>query len=484
MKSFRFFGPVTTFFLLLAAFAMVSGCGGGGGGGGGAAATPAGTGNVAILLTDAPSDEFAAINMRVTRAELLSDSGGHVTIFEGDRTFNLLDLSDAHIFAIRAGVPAGTYGKIRLTLSDLELVFKDSTIPSVHPKLPGNGKLDLNPRGEFRVVPGETLAVQLDVDANKSIHIVETGNEKYQFRPVVFVDIITDAFKERFVKLHGVIADIDDEDREFRLCKTNIALRDATDRPDDGSLRCVEVDATSDTSIFDISGKPVGFADLDNGEEATVFGRLVRDDDEDGDDDAGHDDSHELDDLTLVASLIELGPQNAFLKFAGHATTTVGADRSFQFDVDSGQAITVPASLKVVLQQGTRIIDRHGQALTDADITPGTALTVRGVLDVANDVVFASLVVIASDVNVQLSGTIGANPDTSCGLTVITAGGDRSVKVGAGTGIFLIADGSSKQIGVGELATGQSVDVYGSENTGTGCFDAETIIAFSSAVPL
>jgi hypothetical protein len=443
---------------------------------------------VAILLTDAPSDEFKEINIQVTKAELLSDNGGRVTIFEGDRTFNLLDLTDAEIFAIREGVPAGTYSKIRLTLSEIELVFKDPTIAPVHPKLPGNGKLDLNPRGEFRVAPGATLAVQLDIDANKSIHIVETGNEKYQFRPVVFVDIITDAFKERFVKLHGVIADIDDEDREFMLCRTEIALRDADDLNDDNSLGCVEVEATSSTSIFDDNGKQVGFADLDVGEPATVFGRLVRDDDSNDDDGDELDDSHELDDLTLVASLIELGPESAFLKLAGQATSapvtsTAGGDRSFQFAVNPGQGLTDPTSLTVVLQQGTLIIDRHGKTLTDADIKPGTALTVRGVLDVTNDVLFASLVMVDSAASSSLSGVVGANPDSSCGFSLSTETGDRSIMTGAGTEVFLIASGSSMQISVSDLVPGQPVDVYGSENAGTGCFNAETIIAFPYAAP-
>jgi ABC-type glycerol-3-phosphate transport system substrate-binding protein len=83
MKHSRFFGRISACFLLLAAAFLTAGCGGGGSSGSGSSAAPAGTGSVAILLTDAPSDEFAEINMRVVRAELLSDSGGHVTIFDG-----------------------------------------------------------------------------------------------------------------------------------------------------------------------------------------------------------------------------------------------------------------------------------------------------------------------------------------------------------------------------------------------------------------
>jgi len=32
-----------------------------------------------------------------------------------------------------------------------------------HPRLPGNGKMDLNPRGMFEVIGGETLIIELDM---------------------------------------------------------------------------------------------------------------------------------------------------------------------------------------------------------------------------------------------------------------------------------------------------------------------------------
>ena len=106
-----------------------------------------------------------------------------------------------------------------LTLKDIELVdYNGSNRPkdylTYHPKLPGKGKLDLNSRSNFTVVAGGTLAIQIDMDANKSIHIVKKGKQdEYNFRPVVFIDIVTDAFKERLVKLHGDIYAIDTVDQ-------------------------------------------------------------------------------------------------------------------------------------------------------------------------------------------------------------------------------------------------------------------------------
>ena len=97
-----------------------------GGGSGGSSAVSGGTGSVAIAMTDGAAEDFDEINVTVVKIELLSDSG-RVTIYAGNKTFNLLDLADkAELFAIRDGVPAGRYSKIRLTLTGIELVKKDA----------------------------------------------------------------------------------------------------------------------------------------------------------------------------------------------------------------------------------------------------------------------------------------------------------------------------------------------------------------------
>lgn len=474
MKNLPCLARLSAASLIAFMYALLSACGGGGGGGSATTSVAAaGTGSVAILITDAPSDDFDEINVTTTKIELLSDSG-RVTVFEGNRTFNLLDLTDAQIFAVRDDVPAGVYSKIRLTVTDIVMVDYNGTNNTgddtiVEPKLPGNGKLDLNPRGDFAVVAGETLVVQLDMDANKSIHIVQTGNgQHYNFRPVVFIDIVTDAFEERFVKLHGTIENIDSDDKEFDLCDTDIEVRG-----DDDSRGCVEVDVVDSSSIFDENGMPADFGDLDEGDEATVFGRLYRDRDDD-------DDEHELDDLKLLASLIELGPANAFQKLDGEATSDVDVDDRFSFDVAAGQGFVDGTELTVQLQDGTRIINREGETVSAENIDTGILVSVRGVLDVNTDTLFASLVLVDTNANERLDGTIGANPDGSCGFSVSTASGDRSVRTNVDTEVYRVSDSvnaGSERISVGDLEPGQAVNVYGGEAI-DGCFDADTIISF------
>ena len=472
-------------FFLGLVIAVVASCGSGGSTD--TTNTATGTGSVALLLTDAPSDIFEEINITVVKAELLSDDG-RVTIFKGERTFNLLDLTDVKIFAIREGIPAGTYNKIRLTLTDIELVdYNDSNRPkdylTYHPKLPGNGKLDLNPRGDFTVVAGGTLAIQIDMDANKSIHIVKKGKkDEYNFRPVVFIDIVTDAFKERFVKLHGDIYAIDTQDLSFKLCNTDIPVQMDEDHKKASSRGCVRVETDKTTAIFDING-PATFSDLVEGEPATVFGHLERDTDyhhdSDKDHDGDRDDDREMDDLVLKAVLIELGPETAFLKLNGTATTEVDINNQFDMDVAPGQGLTTPLILTVQIQEGTLLIDRKGNPVKITEINAGNLVNVRGVLDVNTDTLFATVIVVDTDNSEQLTGKIAANPDGVCGFTITDeVVGDRSVATDSNTKAFLVVDGSSSPISVSELYASQSADVYGSSNSATSCFDAHTIIAY------
>ena len=447
----------------------------------GSSDTAPGTGTVALLVTDAPSDIFEEINITVIKAELLSENG-RVTVFEGERTFNLLELTDARIFAIREGVTAGAYSKIRLTLSDIELVdYMGTDDPAddaiYHPKLPGNGKLDLNPRGEFNVVAGGTLTIQIDMDANKSIHIVKKDNkDEYKFRPVVFIDIVTDGFEERYVKLHGDIEAINSSDQSFKLCNTNIPVQMGEGLIDDSNRGCVRVETTTNTAIFDSNGKPAVFANLLEYEEATVFGRLQHDADDDSVEAADIDDERELDDLVLKAALIELGPVIAFHKLNGTATSTVDSNNLFTMDVAPGQGLITPLNLNVQIQDGTILINRKSSPVTSAAIGTGKLVNVRGALDVIGNTLYASLIVVDTDSSSTLTGTIGANPDSVCGFTLVTADGDRSVKTDSNTNAFLIVDGSSSAINVSALSTDQIADVYG--NYANGCFDAHTIIAY------
>ena len=144
------------------------------------------TGQVALLVTDASVEDFSSIRITVTQVELLSEELGQQTIWEGRQEIDLLELSlNSEIFA-GGEVPTGVYDKIRLHVDPDSLVF----VPPADFRLPGNvAKIDLNPRGKFEVSENETLWIQLDFDASKTLAVSNGGI----LRPVVFVDIIGDS---------------------------------------------------------------------------------------------------------------------------------------------------------------------------------------------------------------------------------------------------------------------------------------------------
>ncbi len=69
------------------------------------------------------------------------------------------------------------------------------------------------------------MALQLDMDAGKSIHIIEKGNctnkpdKCFNFRPVVFVDVIDKDFDSKLVRLNGVIKEVDSVEEYLLLCE-------------------------------------------------------------------------------------------------------------------------------------------------------------------------------------------------------------------------------------------------------------------------
>jgi hypothetical protein len=143
--------------------------------------------------------------------------------------------------------------------------------------------------------------------------------------------------------------------------------------------------------------------------------------------------------------------------------------------VDAGQGYATPLTLSVQIQDGTILINREGNPVDSSAIDNLKIVSVRGVLDVDNKTLFASLIIVDTDSSSKLTGTVGANPDNSCGFTLMTADGDRSIATDSNTKAYLVTDGSSDPINVADLS-GQTADVYGEDVNG--CFAAHTIIAY------
>lgn len=485
---------------------VLTACGTGGGGDGSASSqgsAGAGTGTVGILFTDATTDDFDAIKITIHRIELLAVDGERVEVFfsAAGETVDLLQLANVSQLISLADVPAKFYEKIRLTLSKLELIRDGQVIAA--PKLPGNGKLDLNPRMTFFVEPASTLLLEIDIDAKKSIHIVRQGNGGYHFRPVVFVKLLRAGQLGKLVRVHGVIKEIerdDDGGREFELCPQRFMLaQHHEDDHEDDRERCAEVKVTNDTSIFDENADPVDFSALAVGAEVTVFGRFQKDDDEDKhhqssssddvDDDHGERDRHH--DLHLNAFVIEIGPLGTFTSLDGEVVTSptpVNAVTAFDFTVDPAQnGIPAGTRLSAQLQAQTKVFSKSGVELDSSAIQPGRFGTVNGILLLSNtvpDAIKLTLVVLdlLPDQVVKLSGIIGQiNPENRQFELETATDTKECVVAPVGTQIVRVVSSSSglssELVGFDALETGQEADVFGATYE-AGCLVARLIVIF------
>ena len=317
-------------------------------------------------------------------------------MFSGEKTFDLLTLANVtEIFSVTHIAP-GTYNKIRLTLTKVELVKKDGS--RVFAKLPGNGKLDLNPRGSFVVTAGATVLIQLDMDAEMSVKPVSTGQgDEYEFRPVVFVKIVTDKFGTKLVRLRGAVNNLDALAGTFDICRIEVQGLLLDDDEEDGKPYCVMVDtAQAPASFFDINGDPASISNLENSDIVTAVGRFVFDgvtiassknrnrgddrssdnnshddnssDDSSSDDDSS-DDNNDRGNLVLNAEVVWQGD---FAEVNGIARSEVTTDTDkgtwFKFEVLPGQGYAFDAPIAVILQDGTKLFNRAGLPLDNAAI--------------------------------------------------------------------------------------------------------------------
>jgi len=397
--------------ILSATMLAITGCGGSSGGG------SAQTGQVSVVFTDGPTDEYEQILITLTRMTLIG-AGGQVVIYDGGPiTFDLLQLRDRADFAFSQRVTVGEYNKIRLEVAEVTLVdlgdVADPTddVEVVLDKLPANGKIDLNPRGPISILADRATVVELDMDARRSFQVVNTGNGGLRLRPVIFVNVYDDeiVLPNRITRVFGTVESVDVDASSLVLCDLQfVAQLGGLPAPNDGA--CVQVFAAG-ASAFDAAGMAVEFAtlaaDIDNTPEAQLtaigFPTLP----------ATTADSIVLE---LDAVTTELGPRKTDSE-PGWETTpgTIVSDLTMD-NCDAAQCVDfLPAAeataLTVQLQPETRVFTRDGTELSQADLGADVAGTFDGLRVAVSDAeqLLASLFITGPDAGGDLvSGTLTA----------------------------------------------------------------------------
>jgi hypothetical protein len=467
--------------LILALSTLVS-CGGGGS----ASIGPSGA-TVGIALTDAPTSQYDEVLATITAIELIGN-GTAVPIFSGSETVDLLKLGDyAELFTVAEDVPVGDYSKIRLRVAGLTLIDRDEAgniIESIDADLVANGKLDLNPRGPFTLVAGETLVISLDFDVAKSLKITTTGNGRVIVRPVIFVDILPSGPLAKLARVHGTV-DAVSGDGSFRLCQTALVVQGALDGDLAPGARCLRVSTDGATGIFGPDGLPQEAVPLP-GDALTVVGRLRPLADGEADDNDGIDEPADDDRFGLLAFVIEAGPLGTFDRLRGTAASAVdpGTDR-FDLDVDPAQGIVSDVPVATQLYPKSRIFSRRGDELSRSAIQTGRSLIADAVLALGagpggSALLRTPLVVIdLAPAPADLIGEVLSLDAVARTLLLATDSGDLCVDATTAE-IFIVGQVGdrfeTRRGSFGDLVIGQELTAFGSAGAG-GCLAAITIIA-------
>jgi hypothetical protein len=487
---------------LLMAALILAACNSGSSSGTAAVSSSPTTGSVGILLTDGPTDQFCSIMLIVNAVKLISDEG-HVTIFEGSRRVDLLDLRDNNeLITVGRRVPAGTYEKIRLEIDNKEVrLFEcdddgDRIFPPEIADVP-SGKIDLNPRGEFDLEGGSLMLIQLDMDAEKSIHAHQTGNGmKWKFRPVVFVDIFTANAPDRLVRLTGTIENIASDPDRFDLCDSHVVSRPlngdsgprvmTADNDDNGNGdngddpdrdTCVEIRVVEATSIFLEEAEPGEFGDLEEGRTATVLGRFLL---------SGED-------LRVLAELVQQDPDTVE-KVRGTIASKV-VEGVFELEVDPDQIADLPEDLiDVLIQKGTKIYSRRGELLDPEKVDPiqlGRRARVVGFVDLTEgeEQIYSTVIVVdlSEDPLESTSGTFLSWDETEREMQLDSDPAIVCVPEEANVYLGQIVEGSVrfKEVPDPSVFTRSVTEVTALGRTNAeDCLEASTVIGFDQEVSI
>jgi len=376
---------------------ILLGCSGGGGSGGGGD-TSTGMGTAAVLIKDAPTEEYKNIVLCISQATL---EPGSITLFESDNCVevDLLDHQEKPFLLTVKDIPAGTYNQIKLKVDYIDTEGgscddKDIKIPS--------GYVKINPQGPIKIKSGDKIAINIDIHAKRSINLHPAGNSgKCIFRPVILAEITNlDQIppKQKCPRiLKGTIVAIKEVEGEIKGFKLKLAH-------DSESRIFIRVD--KNTIIFDENGDFTTPDALEVGQKVKVRGEIQKD-------------------ATIRASFIAIGE---LLILHGTALTNLEADNGdlkFEMKLDPFQAI-IDDSIYVIVENQTFILIDCNTEVTDEAIKPGVGVRAIGKL---SDGDLIAVVLFLEEQ--QDYGTIIAMTDIGSGYNVkfIPSGETESVMI-------------------------------------------------------
>lgn len=491
-------------------------------------------GSVSLFMTDAPSDEFEAVNITLEKIQLLDGPRGHTTIFEGRETFDLMALRDAsEILSFTGQVPAGRYGKIRLALAEqgLEIVKADGS--SEYPALADGNRIELHPAEKIEVSGGQLLAMEMDIDVDRSFEANRHDPKRHDFKPAISTRVIRDAADGKIARLRGTIDNLNEDSQTFELCQLKrphawlkdkghhgyparpdakptgrpggkpmprpgdkpmprpdgapmlrpnldaVAQEDAEARHDPRT-RCTAVSFAAGAALFDSNADPVALLTADQvGTHASVAGRL-----------------QPLGDaMTLTAFVMLLGTADDFDHRVGQVASEFDpAEQTFALDLAFGDGEVI-----VQLSDATKLFEKGGVELGSDAISLGTRVKATGILlesEVEGEPATFKAAILSLHMEEPdrepLHGEIVAirlEPDRDlgeCPLEISLESGEfQGVTRVRHTAIFLnnVSTMQSAEIGLSDLTLGEKVTIFGvpapeDAPADARCYRARVIMAY------
>src|SRR5262249_1993824 len=155
-----------------------------------------------------------------------------------------LALSNFSEMLAKREVISGTYSKIRLILDTLTLVKTDASGNDTFTDVPLHGlqKVDINAQGPFEVRGGQDIVIHVDLDLDRSIHIVQTGGSgRVNFRPVIFATIAAQPAFDKLFRVEGTIDSLDGTNKTLTVCDIRHVSDDGAHMPNPEEI-CVLTD--------------------------------------------------------------------------------------------------------------------------------------------------------------------------------------------------------------------------------------------------
>lgn len=440
-----------------------------------------GSGFVTLLAGDDDIQDFDQAIFDISSITLIGDDNGQVVLMDEMRSIDFLALETINEVLAEIEVPVGSYSKIRFQVDQIVLKELDDNLNVIREenvRVLANGKVDVIPRNGFQVGSNESVLIAIDVDLQKSIKLIQTGNGRYQFRPVIFADILSDQKPGRIVRLAGEFEAIEVDgirlDDRFSICDTDL-ISDSDSVADNRHCRLVLID--DETGVLGINIdrlSAITLADISNGDNVVIYGRL------------------ELSSVTTTQQGSYGVPVNALVIGRGQFQLFEGISRS-QFDeVDETLLLELAPAQGVVgdlnintrlpLSEGAQLFLIDGSPASSTDIADGVATEVEGLLVLSSPNSIEALIAILE--STDLVTVITGMPT---GINIIARTFELSEQSGDSFCVSLNDDTKIQQIteegGVIESAMVElsvlgsaEVEVTGAIDPDDGCILAKTII--------